>query len=121
MIFSGTVDEAANQVKARNKEGDAVKVEKILHELLHLDETYNTTLKDPDATRRSLVKLRLKLLSELFSNNNDSSSSSLTDDSLLDVSNFLRDTLTHHTLPSVMNISQVRLPPTYNFYLDPLP
>ena len=37
VMFSGEVDQGANSVKERNREGDAVKVEKILHSLLNLD------------------------------------------------------------------------------------
>ena len=61
LVFSGEVDAAANNVKERTREGDAVKVEKILHSMLNLDNT-----ETPTHHRRSMVKLRLTLLSELF-------------------------------------------------------
>ena len=40
---------------------------------------------------------------------------------LREISNFLREELSHSALPSVMNVSEVRLSPTYNFYHDALP
>jgi len=61
LVFSGEVDAAANSVKERTREGDAIKVEKILHSMLNLD-----SAETPTHHRRSMVKLRLTLLSELF-------------------------------------------------------
>lgn len=40
---------------------------------------------------------------------------------LRELSNYLREDLTQSTLPSVMNVSEVRLASEYNFYHDPLP
>ena len=38
-----------------------------------------------------------------------------------EVSNYLREELTQNTLPSVMNVSEVRLAANFNFYHDSLP
>jgi hypothetical protein len=74
LVFSGEVDAAANSVKERSREGDAVKVEKILHSMLNLDST-----ETPTHHRRSMVKLRLTLLSELFTDAAPSSPDWLSD------------------------------------------
>ena len=82
--------------------------------------------KRKDAFKRSIIKMRLSMLQEIYNINQ-------TPDDLFiplherdglwlhDLDNYLREELSHSTLPSVMNISEVRLAGTYNFYHDPLP
>lgn len=40
---------------------------------------------------------------------------------LIEAQNYLREDLNTHQLPSVMNVTDVKLAETYNFYHDPLP
>jgi hypothetical protein len=86
LLFSGEVDPALlNNAVKRNREGDAVKVDKIMHIMLGLE-----TFKGKSECKRGLVKLRLKMLAELYTSEARPSCS----DWLQDVSAYLREELT---------------------------
>lgn len=76
--------------------------------------------------RRSLVKNRMKMLHQLSKMHGEEVEEIIPitekDPSWMqDVANYLREELTHSAIPSVMNVAEVRLSPTFNFYHDPLP
>ena len=94
----------------------------MLSELLGLDKTVESR---EGALKRSLIKLRLKMLEQLYELKEDTIKNVALPERdfeyLREVSAFLKEDLTHNTLPSVMNVSDVRLAAEFNFYHDPLP
>jgi hypothetical protein len=126
VVFSGVVpNQESEEERSKRKHRDphaAVKVEKILSEILNLETVSD---KRKDHFKRSIVKLRLKMLEEIYLVNQTEEDLTIPmhmrdNQWLRDLDNYLREELTRNTLPSVMNVSDVHLSPTYNFYHDPL-
>jgi hypothetical protein len=125
VMFNGISDEEASRPSRvrREYQESEVKAESIIEDLLNQSGASLPTAGD---LRRSLTKHRLVVLHSLFKSSDSSREggtnqiTSLTS-ILPDIANYLREELTHSSRPSVMNISQVQLSPTYNFYHDPLP
>lgn len=91
----------------------------IISELLELEAS--STLE----YHKSFVKLRLKILLSYYEQLHQESASDNADLDfayLEDCSNQLREDLKRHQQSqSVMNVSEVKLPESYNFYHDPMP
>eukprot|EP00347_Sterkiella_histriomuscorum_P024492 403330924 len=104
---------------SNKRQKQEVKVQSILNEMLSLDDAKT------EAYRKSYIKLRVKMLMSYFQNAQISQHSMILSqqdmDYLIDAQNYLREDLSTHNSPSVMNVSDVKLSDSYNFYHDPLP
>ena len=122
VIFSGIIQE--DEQPSKVKKVQSVKIEKILTYLIDLDKNEVNEKRSPADKRRALVKARLNMLNELINLPNSQDDLTITDRNnewMRDISNYLREELTHAVLPSVMNVTDVRLESEFSFYHDPLP
>lgn len=111
-LFSGTFTQQ-NRDKKEKKE---VKIESVISEFLDLDDPKRPEFK------KSVIKLRLKLMNDFYKLNKDDKILEERDnDWMVDAKNYLREETTLSCIPSVMNVSEVKLNESYNFYHDSLP